>query len=107
MLVKDITENQFEDEVLKHEGIAVAKFYGSWCGPCKMLAGILDGLSDEYNAIKVVNLNVDEAMNLAKEYSVMTVPTLIFFKDGAEVEKIVGFRNAKQLNETFTKYLNQ
>lgn len=105
MIVKDITENQFEEEVLNHNGVAVAKFYGSWCGPCKMLAGILDGMGEEFNQIKVVNLNVDEAMNLAKEYSVMTVPTLIFFKEGAEVEKIVGFRNAKQLNEIFNKYL--
>ena len=107
MLVKDITEKEFEQEVLNCEGVVVAKFYGSWCGPCKMLAGILDGLSEEFNVIKVVNLNVDEAMNLAKEYSIMTVPTLIFFKDGAEVEKIVGFRNAKQLNLMRIAFLHQ
>ncbi len=105
MLVKDIKENEFEQEVLNYKGVAVAKFYGTWCGPCKMLAGILDGMSDDFNVIKVVNLNVDECMNLAKEYGIMTVPTLIVFNEGAEVEKVVGFRNAKQLNELFTKYM--
>ncbi len=105
MLVKDIKENEFEQEILNHNGVAIAKFFGTWCGPCKMLAGILDGMGEEYNALKVVNLNVDECMNLAKEYGIMTVPTLVIFKEGAEVEKIVGFRNAKQLTETFNKYL--
>ena len=105
MRVVDITEINFEEEVLEYNGIAIVKFYGSWCGPCKMLASVLEEM-DEYDNLKVVGLDVDKNMTLAKQFGVMSVPTLLVFKDGAEVDKIVGFRSKSQLDEIFTNYVN-
>lgn len=106
MKVLELEEKDFEQEVVKHEGVVLAKFYGAWCGPCKMVAGILDQIPEEkYGSIKIVSLNVDQCMNLAKQFGVMTVPTFIFFKDGGEVEKIVGFRNQRQILELMDKYI--
>jgi len=105
MRVNEINELNFEEEVLEFQGIAVVKFYGSWCGPCKMLASVIDEM-DEFDNLKVVGLDVDNNMTLAKQFGVMSVPTLLIFKDGAEVDKIVGFRSKSQLEEIFSNYVN-
>lgn len=104
MRVKDISEIDFEDEVLNEPGIVIVKFYGNWCGPCKMLASILDQMPN-MNGLRVVGMDVDRNMTLAKQFGVMAVPSMVVFKDGAEVEKITGFRNQAQLQEIFQKYL--
>ena len=105
MRVVDISELNFEEEVLDFQGVAVVKFYGSWCGPCKMLASVLEEVK-EYDNFKVVGLDVDNNMTLAKQFGVMSVPTLVIFKDGAEVDKRVGFRSKSQLEELFDEYSN-
>lgn len=105
MTIIEVDDYNFEEEVLDCTGIVVAKFYGSWCGPCKMLASILDEMPD-YDNLKLVELDVDKCMTLTKQYGVMSVPTLLVFKDGAQVDKIVGFRNRNQLTEIFEKYLS-
>jgi thioredoxin 1 len=104
MRVKNISEIDFEDEVLNDSGIVIVKFYGNWCGPCKMLASILDQMPN-INGLRVVGMDVDRNMTIAKQFGVMAVPTMVVFKDGSEVEKITGFRNQAQLQEIFQKYL--
>ena len=104
MRVKEISEINFEDEVLNESGLVVLKFYGNWCGPCKMLASILDQMPN-INGLKMLSMDVDKNMTLAKQFGVMAVPSLVIFKDGAQVEKIAGFRNQEQLNEIFRRYL--
>ena len=104
MRVKNISEIDFEDEVLNDSGIVIVKFYGNWCGPCKMLASILDQMPN-INGLRVVGMDVDRNMTIAKQFGVMAVPTMVVFKDGSEVEKITGFRNQSQLQEIFQKYL--
>ena len=104
MRVKNISEIDFEDEVLNDSGIVIVKFYGNWCGPCKMLASILDQMPN-INGLRVVGMDVDRTMTIAKQFGVMAVPTMVVFKDGSEVEKITGFRNQAQLQEIFQKYL--
>lgn len=69
-------------------------FYADWCGPCKMLAPILEELKDE---IKIIKINVDENDEVAMKYGVMSIPTLVFFKEGKEVHKMVGFSNKEAL----------
>ena len=104
MKVKEISEITFDEEVLDEPGVVVVKFYGNWCGPCKMIAGILDQMPN-MPGLKVVSMDVDTNIALAKQFGVMAVPTLLVFKNGAEVDKITGFRNQSQLNEIFQKYL--
>jgi thioredoxin 1 len=85
-----ITENSFENEVLKAEQLVLVDFWAPWCGPCKMVAPILEDIAKEYNKVKIVKVNVDENPGLSSEYGVMSIPTMIVFKDGKMVDKFVG-----------------
>ena len=83
------------DELVK-EGLYVVDFYAEWCGPCKMLAPVLESLEDKINVIKV---DIDKFEKLAFDYRIMSVPTLVFFKDGKKVREEVGFMDEDELTE--------
>ena len=83
------------DELVK-EGTYLVDFYAEWCGPCKMLTPVLENLEDKINVIKV---DIDKFEKLAFEYRIMSVPTLIFFKDGEKKEELIGFRDEDELLE--------
>jgi len=86
-------ENNSLEEVIGSD-YTLVDFYAEWCGPCKMLAPILEELKDE---IKIIKVNVDAHEQIAQRYGVMSIPTMIFFKDGKEIHKIVGFRDKEEL----------
>jgi thioredoxin 1 len=86
-----LTKANFEKEVLSSSIPVVVDFWAEWCPPCRMIAPLLDQLADEYNGkVKFSKVNVDEEPDLATQYNVMNIPTLIFFKDGIPQDKIVG-----------------
>ena len=84
-----ITNVQFDEVVSK--GVVVIDFFANWCGPCKMLAPVLEEVASDRDELKVVKMDIDENMELAKTYVVMSVPTLMLFKDGNMVSKKIGF----------------
>lgn len=93
------TEN-FENDVKKNDKIVLVDFYATWCGPCKMLAPVLEQVADEVKEKAVIGkLDIDESLDIAKEFNVMSVPTMILFKDGKEVDRIVGLRQKAQILE--------
>lgn len=95
------TEN-FEQEVLKNAGPVLVDFYADWCGPCKMLAPVLEELAKELDGkVKVCKLNVDDSSKIAADYSVMTIPTLILFKDGKDSVQTVGFKTKNDIISEF------
>lgn len=81
-------------------GLHLVDFYAQWCGPCKMMAGELEKLEDKINIIKV---DIDKFQELTSEYRIMSVPTLIIFKDGKKEEEIIGFHTYEELNEIVEK----
>lgn len=90
-MAKVIAQNEFEETVLNSSLPVVADFFATWCGPCKMIAPILEQLSAEYEGkVTIVKVDVDQSMELADQYEIVSVPTLLFFKNGTVVNKMVG-----------------
>ena len=91
-MLKKLNNQNFDNEVLNNNGIALIDFYSDWCGPCKMVAPIVNEIANERSDITVGKVNVDENNSLAIKYGVVSIPTLIVFKDGKEQTRIVGYR---------------
>ena len=101
MEIKLSTEN-FEKEVLKSEKPVLVDFYADWCGPCNAMAPVIEELAKELEGKdKVGKINVDENPDIAVEYNVMSIPTLIVFKNGKEEKRLVGLRNKEELINLF------
>ncbi len=85
-----ITKENFDSEVLKAEGTVLVDFWATWCGPCRMLSPIVDEVASERPDVKVGKINVDEQPELAQQFGIMSVPTLLVFKNGEKVQESVG-----------------
>lgn len=94
-----ITKENFEQEVLKSDIPVVVDFWATWCGPCKMLAPVIEELAAEGN-VKVGKINVDEEGELAVKFNVMSIPTVMLFKGGQAVKTTVGYMTKEQLKES-------
>ena len=89
-------KEQFNEAVSK-EGLVLVDFFATWCGPCKMLSPIIEKIAGEYSDADIYKLDVDEAGDVAQAFGVYSIPTLIFFKDGKEVNRHVGFASEKMI----------
>lgn len=102
MVTKVNTQN-FEAEVLNAPGTVLVDFYADWCGPCKMVSPIVDEIAEEQAAISVCKINVDESAALAKQYKVMSIPTLIVFRDGKESARMIGYKPKDEILAVLAK----
>lgn len=94
MAIIHANDNNFYENI--KNGTVLVDFYADWCGPCRMLAPILEGLSDDINIVKI---NVDTAPTIAQQFGIMSIPTLIVFKDGNEVNKKIGLCSKEEIKE--------
>lgn len=101
-MVKGTKEN-FEAEVLKSEGIVIVDFGANWCGPCKSLMPILDEIVEEDSTRKIVKVDIDEQEELAADYKIMSVPTLLVFRNGEIIDKSVGLIQKDEVKALFAK----
>jgi thioredoxin 1 len=86
-----VTDSDFEQQVEQHEGLTVVDFWATWCGPCRMIAPILDQLAVDYNGqVKVTKLDVDSNIKTATRFNVRSIPMLLFFKGGKVVDQLIG-----------------
>jgi thioredoxin 1 len=103
----EVTDSTFETEVLKSDKPVLVDFWAPWCGPCRMVAPVVEELSDEYSdKVKFLKLNTDDNMNTAAAYGIRSIPTLLMFKGGQPVEQIIGFRPKGDLKRVIDKALS-
>lgn len=103
----NITDDTFEQEVLKSDKPVIVDFWATWCGPCKMIAPILEEVAAEYSEkVKVVKLDVDANNKTAGKYNIMSIPSLLFFKGGEMVDQVVGAIPKAQLTSRLDKVLS-
>jgi thioredoxin 1 len=101
-----VTDASFKDEVLDSDVPVLVDFWAPWCGPCRMVAPVVDEIAEQYEGqIKVVKLNTDENPNTASQYGIRSIPTLMIFKGGQRVDMVVGAVPKTTLANTLEKYL--
>jgi len=104
--IQEVTNENFNDLVIAADKPVLVDFFATWCGPCKMLNPIMESLSGEVgDSIIVAKCDIDKCMELAQDYGLKGVPTIVMFKDGIEVERAFGFRQKTQLLEMVQKVL--
>lgn len=105
-MLKYVNSSNFKEEILKNDKVVLVDFYADWCGPCKMIAPILEKIGSERSDFDIAKINVDECQDLAYEYNVQAIPTMVIFKDGKAVNSITGFMAESQIIESLSSYIN-
>ncbi|MEQ8841558.1 MAG: thioredoxin [Acidimicrobiales bacterium] len=104
--ITTLSDATFDEEIGSSSTPVLVDFWAEWCGPCKMIAPILEEIADEKGAVlKIAKLNVDEAGEIARRFEVMSIPTMILFKDGAEAKRIIGAKPKQALLDDLAEYL--
>jgi len=106
MSASQVTDSTFKQEVLDNETPVLVDFWAPWCGPCRMVAPVVDEISEQYDGqVKVVKVNTDENPSVASQYGIRSIPTLMIFKGGQRVDMVVGAVPKTTLANTLEKYL--
>lgn len=104
--ISNLSESTFDEEIGAATELVLVDFWAEWCGPCKMIAPILEEIANEQAGVmRIAKVNVDEAPDLARRYDVMSIPTLILFSDGQPTKRIVGAKGKPQLLEELADHL--
>jgi len=105
--ISEATTVNWENEVIKAQGLVMIDFWAAWCGPCRMISPTVEELAKEYGEkVKVMKLNTDENSEIASRYKIMGIPTIMFFKDGAKLDQIVGVVPKQQLKAKLDSLLS-
>jgi thioredoxin 1 len=103
-MLKEITDEEFVAEVEQDSGVVLVDFWAPWCGPCRMMAPVYEKMAEKYPKIKFCKVNTTENIEKAGEYGVTGIPCIIVFKEGKELDRLVGFRPEAAFEEELKKY---
>ena len=104
--ISTLTDATFDEEIGAASEVVVVDFWAEWCGPCKMISPILEEIASEHNGkVKVAKLNVDDNPDAARRYEVMSIPTLLVFRDGQPVKRLIGAKGKGQLLQELSEYI--
>jgi thioredoxin 1 len=106
MSIVQVSASNFKEEVLDADKPVLVDFWAAWCGPCRMIAPVVEQIAEEYNGkLKVAKLNVDENPSIASQYEVMSIPTLFVFKDGNVASRLIGYMPKDRLKQAIDQVL--
>ena len=106
-LTSEVTDNNFQAEVIESEGPVLVDFWAPWCGPCRIVAPILEEIAAEHQDLRVVKLNIDDNQKTSQKYGIMNIPTMSVFKNGEVVKEIVGAKPKSALLRDLAEFLQE
>ena len=95
--ISDVSDNSFQAEVLENDVPVLVDFWAPWCGPCRLVAPVMEEIANERDDLRVVKVNTDDNQETAVQYQIISIPTMILFKNGQEVHRVIGVRRRKEL----------
>jgi thioredoxin 1 len=104
-MLKHVDRSNFENEVIKSNKVILVDFFATWCPPCKMLSPVLEKIASSRAEFDVAKVNIDENNDIAGKYNIEVVPTMLVFKEGKVVDKMVGYMNENDITNTVNKYI--
>lgn len=104
-MLKHVNNEEFKKEVLENGKVVLVDFYASWCGPCKMLAPVLEKISTSRADFDIVKVNIDDSIGLATQYGIEVVPTMLVFKGGKPVDQLVGYADENEIVSLVSEYI--
>lgn len=104
-MLKHLKSNEFEKEVIRSERVILVDFFATWCPPCKMLSPVLEKIASSRAEFDIAKVNIDEEQDLAVKYQIQAVPTMLVFKDGKPVDKLVGYVDENIILNTIDKHI--
>lgn len=105
-MLKHVDRSNFENEVIKNNKVILVDFFATWCPPCKMLSPVIEKIASSRAEFDVAKVNIDENNDIAGKYNIEVVPTMLVFKEGKVVDKMVGYMSENDITNTVNKYIN-
>ena len=105
MMLKHVKSEEFNKQVLNNERATLVDFYATWCGPCKMLAPVLEKVANSRAEFDIVKVNIEEEQDLAMKYGIETVPTMLVFKNGKLVDRLIGYVGERNIVDVMSKHI--